>query len=80
MEWQSYENTYEVQLIVTSYEKEIVAAEARERSELEPGIQMNTGDRPVRVSSVILRFYLYVIFGVIWSASSCVLIALPGED
>jgi hypothetical protein len=45
----SYENTYEVQLLVTSYEREIVAAEAREGSKLEPGIQKNTGGRPVRI-------------------------------
>jgi hypothetical protein len=31
-----------------SYE-EIVAAEARKRSELEPGVQKNTRGRPVRI-------------------------------
>jgi hypothetical protein len=32
---------------VRGSEREIVAAESRERSEVEPGVQKNTGGRPV---------------------------------
>jgi hypothetical protein len=35
--------------LVMSYKRAIVPAEAHERSELEPGLQKNTGDRPVRM-------------------------------
>jgi hypothetical protein len=35
--------------LVKSYEREIVAVEARERSKLEPGLQKNTGGWPVRI-------------------------------
>jgi hypothetical protein len=36
-----------------SYEREIVAAEVREQSELEPGVQKSTGSQPVRTEIVI---------------------------
>jgi hypothetical protein len=36
--------------------------------------------RPVKTLCLIRRVHSCVIIGVIWSASSCVLIALPGED
>jgi hypothetical protein len=39
----------ELSELVTSYEREIVAAEAREQSEVEPGVQKNTRGRPVRI-------------------------------
>jgi hypothetical protein len=41
-----------------SYEREIVAVEAREQSELEPRLQKNTGGRPVRMYSVTGRFHV----------------------
>jgi hypothetical protein len=38
------------------YEREIIAAEAREWNEVEPRVQKNTGGRPVKIWSVIGRF------------------------
>jgi hypothetical protein len=45
----SYENGYEVQLLVTSYKREIVVVEPREQSKVEPGVQKNMGGWPVRI-------------------------------